>query len=176
MQDRKLLQWSVTALCLAFLLTGCSLFVRESADSADFIPAEEEKPDSVKAQSQPVHQATVYFYRPDNSTFGWTWKDITIMEIHADGIVTDPDDTNQVTQIGILKNHSYIKKQFAPGLHRFTANWELPPYLFTLEANQTTCIKAEIGFINAVRQRATFKKVDQSVCQREMENAREAIK
>lgn len=70
-----------------------------------------------------------------------------------------------VTHVGSLKNNSYIKREFKPGTHRFTANWKLVPYEFTLKANEDLCVKAEIGFINAVRQRATLKKIDKSTCE-----------
>ena len=170
---------SLYLLALAFLFSGCSTTEIKISDDKSTIPVVSKRPDttgpkessSSRVKTMGNKKSTVYFYRPDKKVFGWTWKDIHIMEIHALGIITDPDEKSQVSQIGKLKNNSYIKKEFEPGTHRFTANWKLDPYEFTLKPNEDVCIKAEIGFVNALRHRATLKKIDKSTCESDIVNA-----
>lgn len=95
------------------------------------------------------------------------------MEIHALGLVTDPEEKSQVTFIGKLKNNSYIKTTFTPGAHRFTANWKLHPYEFTLKPGEDLCIKAEIDLVDALQQRATLIKADKTVCEQGIINAKD---
>ena len=152
----KSFKLSLTLLVTALLFSGCALIDKKSPDSQSVIAPKVKKPI--------IRKTTVYFYRPDQSISGWTWKDINIMEIHALGLITDPEEKTQVTQIGKLKNNSYMKKEFNAGTHRFTANWELLPYEFTLKPDEEMCIKAEIGFFNALQRRATFKIVDKNTC------------
>ena len=172
---------SLYLLASVFLFSACSTTEIKTSDDEATIPVASKESDvtdpnkstSSNAKKWANRQSTVYFYRPDRTVFGWTWKDITIMEIHALGIITDPDEKTQVSHIGNLKNNSYIKKQFKSGTHRFTANWELEPYEFTLKPNQTMCIKAEIGFVNALRHRATLKIIDKDLCDTDIVNAKE---
>ena len=144
------------------MFTGCAVIEEKPDDTL--------KTESVRVKKPVIKMTTVYFYRPDQSVSGWTWKDINIMEVHTLGLVTDPDEEAQVTHIGTLKNNSVIKKQFSPGQHRFTANWELLPYEFTLKPGEEMCIKAEIGLINALQRRATFKIVDKDTCESEIKS------
>lgn len=162
-----------SVLVVMFLLAACSTTGDKSQDVQESISPDSQKPSPPVSQKPRIKKSTVYFYRPDKNVFGWTWKDIDIMEVHALGIITDPDEKSQVSHIGKLKNNSYIKKEFKPGTHRFTANWKLLPYEFTLKPDECICIKAEIGFVNALRRRATLKKIDKSSCESYINNAEE---
>ena len=137
------------------------------------ISPDSQTPSYPRPKKTSIKKTTVYFYRPDQSISGWTWKDIDIMEIHALGIITDPDEKSQVSHVGKLKNNSYIKRKFKPGTHRFTANWKLLPYEFTVKPNEDLCIKAEIGLVNAIRHRATLKIIDKSICKSDMQMLKE---
>ena len=147
------------------MFSGCTVPAEKPLEIQEPIPPVPKKISPPVFKKPKINNRTVYFYRPDKSISGWTWKAIGIMELHAVGIITDPDDLSQVSHIGDLNNNSYIKKEFKPGAHRFTANWELDPYVFTLKPNENMCIKAEIGFVNALRQRATLKKDDKNSCE-----------
>ena len=165
MKNGKSLGFYFATLVIVLLFSGCTVPAEKPLEIQEPIPPEPKKASSPVYKKPRIEKSTVYFYRPDKSISGWTWKGIGIMEIHAVGIITDPDDLSQVSQIGDLNNNSYIKKEFKPGAHRFTANWQLEPYVFTLKPNEDMCIKAEIGFVNALRQRATLKKADKSSCE-----------
>ena len=170
---------SLCLFTLVFLFSGCSttesiiLDVKKPGSAASKKPGTlgSKKTTLSGSKKTAFKKSTVYFYRPDKNVFGWTWKDINIMEIHALGIITDPNEKSQVSHIGKLKNNSYFKKKFESGTHRFTANWQLDPYEFTLKPNEEVCIKAEIGFVNALRRRATLKKVDKVSCESDIVNA-----
>ena len=171
MRNRKL----YISVLIALLLAGCSLIEVKPDDIQETSSPDPQIPSSPGLKKTTVKKSTVVFYRPDQSISGWTWKDINIMEIHALGLVTDPGEESQVTHVGTLKNNSFIKREFKSGTHRFTANWELQPYEFTLKPDEEMCIKAEIGFFNALQRRATLKIVDKIVCQTDIENAKEML-
>ena len=158
---------------MVFLFAGCSVTGEKSDNAEKSIFTDSQASSSLKPKKPSVKKSTVCFYRPDQSVSGWTWKDIDIMEINVVGIITDPDEESQVSHIGKLKNNSYIKKKFKPGIHRFTANWELSPYVFTVKPNEDLCVKAEIGFVNALLQRATLKMMDKSTCETDMKMMKE---
>ena len=165
MKNRKSPGLYFLVLVIMILFSGCTILGSKFPDVQESGSPDSQTPSSPRLKKPSLKKTTVYFYRPDQSISGWTWKDINIMEIHVIGIITDPDEKSQVSHIGKLKNNSYIKKEFKPGTHRFTANWELVPYVFTLKPNEDICIKAEIGLVNALRRRATLKKIDKSSCE-----------
>ena len=173
MKNRKSPQLYFVVLVMVFLFAGCSAMVDEFEVVKKSSESDSQALSSSRVKKPVIKKSTVYFYRPEQSVSGWTWKDIDIMEINVVGIITDPDEESQVSHIGKLKNNSYIKKGFKPGIHRFTANWELSPYVFTLKPNEDLCIKAEIGLVNALRHRATLKKMDKSTCEADMKMMKE---
>ena len=168
MRNRRLSGLYFAVVVTVYLVAGCSTTGGFFAGAQKTGSPDSQIPSSAKLKKTDIKKTTVYFYRPDQSISGWTWKDIDIMEINVVGIITDPEEKSQVTHIGKLKNNSYIKKEFKPGIHRFTANWQLTPYVFTLNPNEDLCIKAEIGFVNALRQRATLKITDKDTCESDM--------
>jgi hypothetical protein len=173
MKNRKSPGLYFAVFVMVSLFAGCSAIVGKFEGVKKSGDPDSQALSSPGVKKPIIKKSAVYFYRPDQSISGWTWKDIDIMEIHVLGIITDPDEKSQVSHVGKLKNNSYIKEEFNPGIHRFTANWELIPYVFTIKPNEDLCIKAEIGLVNALRHRATLKKIDKSVCESDMEMMKE---
>ena len=173
MRNRKSPELYFALLIIMFLVAGCSTTGGFFSGAQKNGSVDSQIPSSPNLKKTDIKKTTVYFYRPDQSISGWTWKGIDIMEINVVGIITDPEEKSQVTHIGKLKNNSYIKKELKPGIHRFTANWQLTPYVFTLKPNEDLCIKAEIGFVNALRQRATLKITDKDTCESDMKMMKE---
>lgn len=144
------------------------------------------------------NKSIVYFYRADQ--FGGSWRTINVMEVKASSMAklneeskattevkndfsedeekNDYDEntigSDDIDQVGKLRNNSYHKKEFEPGLHYFTTNWLYDPEEFHLEPNDYICIRADMEYFKmAFGSYAPLTKIDKQLCTDEIKDTRE---
>lgn len=123
------------------------------------------------------NNSTVYFYRPNKFLGGG--MSINIMEIHdshAVGKHIKSFGNTRVSFIGKLRNNSYIKKEFNPGVHRFTTNWMFDPDEFYLKPNDYICIRADMKIFKGMVSYTPIKTIDKNACASEIKNTNEITK
>lgn len=139
MNNKKIILTSLSALAILFM-SGCSA---HGPKFSTFVEPTKGK-------------AAVYFYRPSSFLHAESQLAVRKDINNSQGFKLDPFGTPIVA---ILKNNSYIKKEFTPGVHEFKVGFTSEQV--ELKADTYVCMLVEPG-LNALF--SSINSVDLSIC------------